>query len=108
MGSIRYWIQPNSAYHSNTTADVFYFDVNGLNCFIQRGIPRERSYAESVRGMFFSKSPVEVICAVEWEGCEIGESVPVTVKVSTAGLIISLWCSGLTNNKVEITFTVEF
>lgn len=82
MGSVRYWIQPSTTYHSSATADAFYFDVNGLNCFIQRGIPREKSYAESVRGMFFSKSPVEIICSVEWEGCEIGESVPVTVKVS--------------------------
>jgi hypothetical protein len=82
MGSVRYWIQPNTTYHSVATADAFYFDVNGLNCFIQRGIPREKTYAESVRGMFFSKSPVEIICSVEWEGCEIGESVPVIVKVS--------------------------
>lgn len=81
MGSVRYWIQPNSAYHSKSSADTFYFDVNGLNCFIQRGLPREKSYVESVRGMFFSKSPVEIICGVEWEGCEIGESVPITVKV---------------------------
>ena len=81
MGSVRYWIQPNATYHSAANADAFYFDVNGLNCFIQRGIPREKSYAESVRGMFFSKSPVEIICSVDWEGCEIGESVPVTVKV---------------------------
>ena len=89
MGSVRYWIQPNTTYNSAATADAFYFDVNGLNCFIQRGIPREKSYAESVRGVFFSKSPVEIISSVEWEGCEIGESVPITVKVSQIIYIIT-------------------
>ncbi len=89
MGSVHYWIQPNTTYNSAATADAFYFDVNGLNCFIQRGIPREKSYAESVRGMFFSKSPVEIISSVEWEGCEIGESVPITVKVSQIIYIIT-------------------
>ena len=82
MGSVRYWVQSNATYHSHATVDAFYFDVSGLNCFIQRGIPREKSYAETVRGIFFTKSPVEIICTVDWEGCEIGESIPVTVKVS--------------------------